>query len=355
METYEEILQRMQMVFLKQSGIVADDASDIGIRMRMLAGEIFSLEHTLEWIKKQAFPQTADKQFLEMHAQQRGLKRKKAVQAVGSMTFFKSSTFSYDLIIPCGTVCATKGESPQTFITIEDAVIKTGQKSIKVSAKAVNGGRNGNAAAGAVCVLTSALGGVDSVVNEEPFSSGCNAESDEELRERLLNSYAEISNGTNSSFYRKYALKKDGIQSVAVDMHPKGNGTVDLYVAGQGTVPGKDCIEQLERELNDLREINVQIKVFPAKCIKVSLGMLIEPEKGVPFQIAQAEALKAVESYFLKLKVGEPVLISQVGRSILETGKIKNYEMTISSQDHIMQPTELAVKGEIALNKAVGT
>ena len=41
-ETYSEILERMQNEFEKNAGYVPDNASDIGIRMKTLAGEIFS-------------------------------------------------------------------------------------------------------------------------------------------------------------------------------------------------------------------------------------------------------------------------------------------------------------------------
>ncbi len=41
-ETYESILSRMQDRFQELAGFPADDASDIGIRLKVLAGELFS-------------------------------------------------------------------------------------------------------------------------------------------------------------------------------------------------------------------------------------------------------------------------------------------------------------------------
>lgn len=43
METYESVLKRMQGRFAELSGFSADDASDIGIRLKVLAGEVYSL------------------------------------------------------------------------------------------------------------------------------------------------------------------------------------------------------------------------------------------------------------------------------------------------------------------------
>ena len=49
METYEEILGRMQGTFEELAGYPADDASDIGIRLRVLAGEVSSLTAAMGW------------------------------------------------------------------------------------------------------------------------------------------------------------------------------------------------------------------------------------------------------------------------------------------------------------------
>ena len=59
METYEEILSRMQEKFAELAGYPADEASDIGIRLRVLAGEIYSLTASMNWLEQQLFAQTA--------------------------------------------------------------------------------------------------------------------------------------------------------------------------------------------------------------------------------------------------------------------------------------------------------
>ena len=49
-ETYESILSRMQGRFQELAGFPADDASDIGIRLKVLAGELFSACPNLDWL-----------------------------------------------------------------------------------------------------------------------------------------------------------------------------------------------------------------------------------------------------------------------------------------------------------------
>lgn len=51
---------------------------------------------------------------------------------------------------------------------------------------------------------------MDGVENPEGFSGGQDAETDDELRSRLLESYHAVSNGSNAAYYRRLALAQDG-------------------------------------------------------------------------------------------------------------------------------------------------
>lgn len=77
----------MRDKFSELAGYSPDDASDIGIRIRVLAGEIYSIQSAVDWLKRQSFAQTATGSQLEMLAAERGLSRKQAVAAAGTLTF----------------------------------------------------------------------------------------------------------------------------------------------------------------------------------------------------------------------------------------------------------------------------
>lgn len=348
METHDTILARMKNKFSSLAGFEADDASDIGIRLKVLAGEIYSLWNGMDWLKRQAFPQTALGEQLDMHALQRGLKRKQAVAASGSLTFSRKTALGYDLQIPVGTVCSVPGENPTRVITAQAAVLKTQQLSVTVPAQAQEGGQSGNAAVNAVTVMVTPPAGIESVTNSVPFSGGADGASDDELRERLLQSYAEISNGTNAQFYREYALKHDGIQSVTVKPRAEGSGTVALYLAAKGAVPNADVLSQIQTELNQLREINVDVKVYPATIVQLEIFVYIKPETNCTFDAAKQATITAVSDYFSTLSVGEPVILARVGEAILHTGMVKNYMFdAASAMDTAVKDTELAVASPI--------
>lgn len=355
METYEAILTRMKEKFCGLAGFEADDASDIGIRLKVLAGEIFSLGAGMDWLKRAAFPRTAQGEQLELHAQERGLTRKQAVAAGGSLDFSRKTPLWYDVQIPAGTVCSVSGDNAVRYVTTQPAVLKTQTLSVTVPAQAQQGGKSGNAAVGAVNVLVTPPMGIETVTNSVPFSGGADGESDDELRARLLQSYAAISNGTNAQFYREYALKHDGIQSVTVKPRAQGSGTVALYLAAKGAVPESTVISQIQDELNRLREINVDVKVYPAILKEVPIDVFVMPADSCTFAAAQKETDSAVRDYFNTLSVGQPVVLARLGKAILDTGMVKNYTFEPTTTfDTAVADTELAVPKPLIVEELKG-
>lgn len=128
----------------------------------------------------------------------------------------------------------TAGAEPVRFVTTAEGRIAAGETEALVPAQAEQPGSTGNAAAGSITVLVTAVGSVDGVENPEGFSGGQDAETDDELRSRLLESYHAVSNGSNAAYYRRLALAQDGVASVQVIQRPRGSGSVDLVIAGGG-------------------------------------------------------------------------------------------------------------------------
>ena len=86
-------------------------------------------------------------------------------------------------------------EDAVRFQTVEDAAIPAGEISVTAAAEAVESGSSGNVGAGAVCVLTACPVAVRAVTNAEAFVGGISEESDDELRQRILDSFLRLPNG----------------------------------------------------------------------------------------------------------------------------------------------------------------
>ena len=114
-QTYESILTRMKDTFRKEAGMEADDASDLGIRMKVLAGEIFSLFHSVDWlISGRCSPLDRPGEYDDAWGTA-GAEAETGLSAAGTLTFSRQNPLAYDLAIPLGTVCSTEGETAARF------------------------------------------------------------------------------------------------------------------------------------------------------------------------------------------------------------------------------------------------
>ena len=57
MESYENIVKRMEDAYREESGQEVEAVSDLGLRLRVLAGELYRLQAGMDWLWRQAFPQ----------------------------------------------------------------------------------------------------------------------------------------------------------------------------------------------------------------------------------------------------------------------------------------------------------
>ena len=70
-----EIYENMKETYREKTGLDINDMSDMAVRMYAAAVEIASLYTYNDFVKRQAFPQTATGQYLDNHAETRGIKR----------------------------------------------------------------------------------------------------------------------------------------------------------------------------------------------------------------------------------------------------------------------------------------
>lgn len=351
--TYEEILETMQNTFLQEAGYSANDASDIGIRLKVLAGEIYSCYTNIEWLRMQMFPQTAVAKQLDYHAEERGIERKGAVKSTGILTFSRTTALSYDVSIPSGTICSTPGIEEERFVTTEDAVLTAGKLSIDVNASAEDGGNSSNVCANTITVMVTPPSGITSVTNEEAFTGGTDEETDDELRERILDSYKNIPNGTNCAFYIDQALKYDGVHSANAIARARGNGSVDVYVAGKGEAVPSDLLSQISSDLSVIKEINVNLQVKDPTFITVNIGVQIEIEDNYEFSLVKEKCETAIIEYVKSLKISEDLLKVDLGNIVYNVDGVKNYAIISGlAYDKTADKDELIIPGTITISEA---
>ncbi len=338
MKTYDEILAGMYEKYEERMGTSPDDASDIGIRMKVLAGEIYDAQTNAEWIKTQMFPQTAVGEYLDMHAQQRGLTRKSGTKAYGDVTFYVSEVVSYDIEIPQGTVCAAMGTEAVRFATVEDVTLRAGNQGATCDVQAVTEGADGNVAVGEITVLVTPIAGISSIKNEFMLTGGSDEETDEELRARLIESFINVPNGTNKAYYIQSAMQVEGVSAVGVVPRERGPGTVNVYIMTSTGTVSDDLISEVQEYLDSLREINVDIEVGVLNLIALDVYAEIEVVNGYDADKVFSDCDTAVREYFSLLNAGENVYLSDISEYIQHVDGVKNFSFVRS----VINDTEIA-------------
>ena len=347
-ESYSEIEKRMFEKYKELTGCDCHDASDISIRIKLLAGELFNLQSSVEWIKNQIFPQTATKEQLDYHAEMRGLSRKKPTNASGVLRFSLTEAGSVRMVIPAHTTCSTAGKNPVYFVTDTEAVIDAGSLSTTVNATAVESGSTGNAAANYITVITKSINSFLRVTNPSAFIGGSDIESDDSLRKRILDDIKTPSTGTNKAYYKRLAESVDGVFSASVAPRVRGNGTINIYIAGQGTTLNSSHVTQVQELINSQRELNVDVLVESAKTARVGVSFYLAAKGGYDYNKVKQDVLNNILAYYSTLQVGEGLFASKLGNAIAKTDGVDSFLFTVdSSCNYAPNASQLIIPGNI--------
>lgn len=343
-ETYETVLKRMQDKFKSLSGYSADDASDIGIRLKVLAGEIFSIHTYADWMKRQMFVQTADGEQLDYHAGQRGLSRKTAQKAGGLLLFSTEKEAETDLYIPQGCICSTQGKNPVRYVTTQGGTIEKGDKTLYLYAQAVDAGSGGNVAKNTVTIIVTPPAGINRVTNPSSFDGGMDAEDDVTLRWRILEHIRDVPNGTNRAYYQNAAESFEGVHSANVVPKGRGAGTVDIYLAGKASPAGSGLVARVQEYMDKAREVNVDVKVQAARTASASIYVQIAVMDGYNFDEVSNQCKVAVQGFFDSLRVGQNVRLSGVGEALFHVPGVSAYRFDdYYTSDSTAHPDQLYI------------
>ena len=130
MKSVEEIYREMLDCFAQRTGMRPAEGCDLAARLYAVAAQVYSLYVQAEWLGRQVLPQTAEGEFLDRHAQLRGIARKEAAPAEGVIRFAAGETADTARVIPMGTVCMTAGRV--RFETTEEGAIPPGELTAEV-------------------------------------------------------------------------------------------------------------------------------------------------------------------------------------------------------------------------------
>ena len=329
--TVEEIYSQMAETFRTETGLTLAGDGDMAVRLYAAAAQIYALYVQADWVARQCFPQTALGEYLDKHAQLRGLERRAAVAAVGVLRFSVASASDTDLPISAGTVCMTAAQV--RFETLEAAVLPAGDTSVDVRAQALEPGAAGNAAAGTVRAMAVAPVGISQVTNPAAFTGGVDEEDDEALRERVLDTFRRMPNGANAAFYEQEALSFPEVAAASVVARPRGTGTVDVVIATAAGLPDSELLEAVEAHLESRREIAVDLQVKAPTAKQMDVTVQVAAEEGADGDGVLGAVESAIQTWFDGRLLGRSVLRAKLGEIVYGVEGVANYVITAPAAD----------------------
>ena len=349
MKTIDEIYREMLACFGEETGLEPREGTDLSARMYALAAQVYALYVQADWVTRQAFPQTAEGEYLDYHAQLRSLERKPALPAQGTVRFTAGEAAQSDRAIPEGTVCMTAGLV--RFATTQAAVLPAGALTVDVPVQALEPGTAGNVSAQTVVSMAVAPMGIASCTNPQAFAGGADGEGDEELRARILDTFRRLPNGANAAFYEQGALSFDQVAAAAVIPKPRGLGSVDVIVSTLAGTPGEELLEQLQDYFEQRREIAVDVQVKAPTPVTVNVAVQVKAKGGWDKTQVLDQVEETLEGWFDGKLLGQDVLLARLGSLIYGCDGVENYAVSAPAADLAVDAGQLPVLGTLSVEE----
>ena len=247
-----------------------------------------------------------------------GVTRLGAQAATGLVTFGRYTAGSATVVVPVGTQVKT-GDGTQMFVVYADttnpaylasytpagAVLATGGyvmppqvASVQAPVVAAVAGSAGNAAAGAISLVSSNAPGVDTVTNAAAFTNGIDVESDDAVKARFRLAVQARGGGTEAAIRSAVANLKVGMTCEVLQNQDLNGNTVPglnsvIVDDGSGAL-SDDLLAAAQAAVNDVRAAGVRTGVYAAVQQQVDIIMQIATAPGYDHNVAIAQVVAAI-------------------------------------------------------------
>ncbi len=288
----------------------------------------FGLNETIKLI----FPQWAYDEYLDLHAEMIGLKRKESNKATGILNV----TAREGTIIPKGFIFATPATNSPSILfeaTQTTTINETGIATIKI--QAVEGGRLSNVTNDTILLMLKPIAGVTSVTNLEPTTGGSQIEDDESLRVRVLYAlHKGISYVGNDADYLSWATAVAGVGKAFVIPEWDGPGTVKVVVVDEEGLPANQQIVEAvyshivspKDRIKRLAPIGATVTIVPPTIVNITIQATIMLKEEADVDTVKKKFMRNIDSYYMKATNDGAVKYVYVGSILAQTEGVYDYE-----------------------------
>lgn len=289
----------------------------------------FALVNAVQMI----FPQYASDQWLDLHAENRGITRKAAQPSVGHVTVIgKTGT-----VVSAGTVFSTTSvgdtQSVDFAVTADTTIPDNG--SVLCAVKCTQAGLIGNVAAGTIVLKDNKANNVTSVNNESEFTGGTEIEDDESLRARVL--YIDQTQGASYvgsiSDYKRWALAVPGTGSAIIIPASDDTGLVKIVLTDSNGAPAStelctavyNYIMHPESPELRLAPVNANLSVVAPEKIEITISATVELD-GAAMDKVKEQFSQSLLAYFANVPNEKEIRYTRIASMLSDTQGVHDYK-----------------------------
>ncbi|WP_425058361.1 hypothetical protein SCACP_30090 [Sporomusa carbonis] len=362
-KTFAEILQALFDYIINTGTRKITDfnpGSLVRTILEAVAAVIEDCYFLLETLADKYFVLSSEGEWLDKRVQDYGMQRKPGTKSEGTIAAGRDSPAPFSCRIPAGTLFQSEGGVE--VVTLEAAVLNTGELSVEIPAQAVNVGKDANFPAGTVLKQAGiAITGIEwaKVVRME---GGEDTESDDDLKARFLERMRNPGTSGNIADYVQWAREVAGVTAAHVVPIWDGPGTVKVIVLGPDKKPPSASIVQSVQDYiapNNKGErkapIGATVTVVGAAAVVINIEttVLLDNTQNIALATLQENFTAAVEDYLNKMAFQADVLrYSRVSSLLLDQAGVIDYiDFTINGEtaNISLSADEVAVLGEVKL------
>lgn len=272
--TLPELIKRVDGDIKGPLGIVTVlRRSFIGVISRALAGLAHLLFGFLKFIEKNAFPDTAETEFLDRWAGIWGVSRKVATFA----QFTLDVTGISGTVIPAATVY--QRDDGVEYTVDDEVTLAAGVGTLALTA--VVAGSNGNLIVADNLSIQSPIAGLNSEGTVAAITTDAeDTEDDDSLRARLIDRIQNPPSGGAANDYLQWALSVPGVTRAWVLPQNLGPGTVGVSFVEDGEdpiTPSGAKITEVEDYIEPLRPVTANVNVFAPNLLPIDMTIELKP------------------------------------------------------------------------------
>jgi len=315
---------------------------------------------------KAGFLATATGYWLDLKAREFGVIRHPAKRTEGIVYFVRAVPRDENITIPAGTIVSTLKDpdgKAYRYSTQTEVVLVAGTSEIAAPIIAQSAGAAYNVGPGSIKKTVIHLRGVDSVENRSDWitSEGTDQETDESLRKRAFLAWEELTQGSTERAYISWALSDPRVTSAFVNSyHPRGQGTVNIYILGAGGMPSPSLIDDVQAVIDDNRPLCSDALVLAPESRDVIVDLAITPKRNFVTSEIEAEVRKRLEAYFNPqgdpdyswiepLGVGKKVVFNQLVEIVMSVDGVYDVRISTPTGDIEVDTDQLPVLASLVI------